>query len=275
MAAGRRGRARWRGAGLTTLGVAVLAAAVVGGEVWLAMNREYLPTEPAYRIDARVVPRAADGPGEAEDGTGPGGTVELVVLGDSTAAGVGSPSVEETLPALLAQRVADAVEREVHVVGYGVSGARTDDVRSEQVPRLLDAGVDVVVIVIGSNDVTHVTPAWEMEERTRALLAAARARTGAPVVLGGIPQFRTVPALLQPLRAITGAYAGPLRRAQHQAVRAEGDGVRFVDIAAEASPRFVGVPESMSSDGFHPSEVGYGFWADALAPVVAQVVDEA
>ncbi len=265
---------RWRGARLTTVGVAVLAAAVVGGEVWLAMNREYLPTEPAYRIDARVAPRTGDGSGEVKDGTGPGRPVELVVLGDSTAAGVGSPSVEETLPALIAQRVADAVDREVHVVGYGVSGARTDDVRSEQVPRLLDAGVDVVVIVIGSNDVTHVTPAWEMEERTRRLLAAARARTGAPVVLGGIPQFRTVPALLQPLRAITGAYAGPLRRAQHRAVRAEGDGVRFVDIAAEASPRFVGVPESMSSDGFHPSEVGYGFWADALAPAVAELVRE-
>jgi lysophospholipase L1-like esterase len=41
-----------------------------------------------------------------------------------------------------------------------------------------------------------------------------------------------------------------------------------VDLAAEASPRFLDTPEATSSDGFHPSPIGYGFWADALAPAV-------
>ncbi|MBA3586444.1 MAG: SGNH/GDSL hydrolase family protein, partial [Chloroflexi bacterium] len=34
------------------------------------------------------------------------------------------------------------------------------------------------------------------------------------------------------------------------------------------SPRFEGRPEATSSDGFHPSPIGYGFWADAIAPAV-------
>jgi len=254
-------RLAWRRAGLATSGALVLAGAVLVAEVWLAINREYLPTEPPLVIDQLVAPARAAG------GLAP---LELVVLGDSTTAGVGSPSAAQSLPVLVARQVADRSGRAVHVVGHGVSGARTDTVRSEQVPRVLDEGVDVVLVVVGSNDVTHLTPWWQMQTRTAALLDAARERSGAPVVLGGIPQFRTVPALLQPLRTLTGAYAVPLRRAQRAAVAAAGEGVSFVDIAALASPRFLGVPESMSSDGFHPSEIGYGFWADALAPAVAE-----
>lgn len=253
----------------------MLAAVVVGAEVWLAINREYLPTEPPLVIDERVTPLG----GPAGD-TAPGSPgrparlrapLELVVLGDSTTAGVGSPSVAQSLPVLVAQQVADRTGREVHVIGQGISGARTDTVRGEQVPRLLEEGVDVVLVVVGSNDVTHLTPWWQMEARTAALLDAAHERAGAPVVLGGIPQFRTVPALLQPLRTLTGAYAVPLRRAQRAAV-ASTEAASFVDIAALASPRFIGVPESMSADGFHPSEIGYGFWADALAPAVADAL---
>lgn len=241
--------------GRTLLGIGgavVLAAAVIGAEAWFALSREYLPGDPGYLIEERV----GDGP-----------VLELVVLGDSTVAGVGSPSVAESLPVLLAERVADQLGREVHVVGYGRSGARTEDVRTEQVPALLDAGVDVVVIVAGANDVTHVTPTGTLRAQTEALLRDAAERTGAPVVLGGIPRFRAVPALAEPLRTVVDVAAVP-RRAAQRAAAAEA-GSRFVDIAAEASPRFVGVPASMSSDGFHPSPVGYGFWADALAPAVA------
>jgi len=245
-------------------GVAVALAALVGVEIVIAANRDYLPDDPGYVVEATVAPG-----GEV---AGAGDVVELVVLGDSTVAGVGSRSLDDALAVAVAQRAADALDRPVHVVGYGVSGARTDDVRTDQVPRILDRPVDVVLVVIGSNDVTHLTPWWQMDERTVAMLEAVHRRSDAPVVLGGIPQFRTVPALDRPLRDLVGAYASPLRNAQRDAVERLGDGYAFVDIAAEASPRFVGVPDAMSSDGFHPGPVGYGFWADALAPAVADAV---
>ncbi len=241
---------------LIVLGSVVAASGLVlAAEIGITLSREYLPGDPGYLIDERV-------------GNGPGPALRLVILGDSTVAGVGSPTVAESLPILLAQRVADALDREVHVVGYGVSGARTEDVEPEQVPLLLDEGVDVVTVVIGSNDVTHATPPWSMDDSTAGMLRAAHDRTGAPIVLGGIPRFRAVPALAEPLRTLVDSYARPLRNAQRAAVEDVDVPARFIDIAAEASPRFVGRPESMSSDGFHPSPVGYGFWADALAPAI-------
>jgi lysophospholipase L1-like esterase len=194
------------------------------------------------------------------------------VLGDSTVAGVGSPTPDESLPALLGERVAALLGRPVHVVGLGVSGARTADLAGTQLAMLQGRPVDVVVLVVGSNDVTHVTPPWRLRRSIRALLRRAREGLGVPVVLGGIPEFATTPALLPPLNAVSGLYADRLRAVQRAIAHEQG--VAFVDIAAKASPRFLGKPESMSADGFHPAPLGYGFWADALAPAVARAYQQ-
>lgn len=239
---------------LAAAGLAVLVLVVlVLGEILAARARTYLVTVD-FTVDEVVGP--VDG----------GPVLELRVLGDSTAAGVGTTSESDSVPVLLARRVAEALDRPVHVVGLGVSGARTDDVRREQLPALADGDADVVVILVGSNDVIHATSPGQMRERTSAMLTEARA-LGAPIVVGGIPRFNGVRAFARPLRDIVDGYARVLRDEQ-RAVVEQVAGADFVDIAADASPRFVGRPESMSSDLFHPSTVGYGFWADALAPAV-------
>lgn len=238
---------------LALLGIVGTAfGALVTGEILLARSRTYLH-DVDFTIERTVGPETAGSP-----------PIEVRVLGDSTAAGVGADTADGALPVLLAERVVRRTGRPVHVVGLGVSGARTADVRTEQLRLVRDA--DVVVLVVGSNDVIHATPPWRMRAQTAELLAAATA-SGRPVVLGGIPRFYGVGALAEPLRSIVDAYAGVLRSSQRDAALAQ-PGVAFVDIAALASPRFLGVPQSMSSDEFHPSAVGYGFWADALAPAV-------
>lgn len=245
---------------LRTLGLMALTASAVAvlviGEIVVARGRDYLVDVP-FAVDRTV--EAGDGDREP---------VELRVLGDSTAAGVGSDRPADALPVLVAQRVARQLDRPVHVVGLGASGARTADVTRRQLAMVRDA--DVVVIAVGSNDVIHLTAPWRFRAQTARLLDEAAA-LDVSVVLGGIPRFSGVGALLQPLRAIVDGYAAVLRDAQ-QEVASGRPGVAFVDIAALASPRFVGVPEAMSSDEFHPSPVGYGFWADALAPAVVEAL---
>ncbi|CAN5921104.1 hypothetical protein BH23ACT10_BH23ACT10_13010 [soil metagenome] len=242
---------------LGLLGAAALAFAVlVGAEIIVARNRAFLVDVP-FTVDRTV--------GLASDGREP---LELRVLGDSTAAGVGTDAADKALPSLIAERVARRTGRAVHVVGHGVSGARTADVTTEQLPKV--DGADVIVIAIGSNDVIHLSRPGRLRRQTAELLTEATA-AGVPVVLGGIPRFYGVGALAQPLRAMTDGYAAVLRDVQRD-VAQSAEGVTFVDIAALASPRFLGVPESMSSDEFHPATVGYGFWADALAPAVEAAV---
>jgi lysophospholipase L1-like esterase len=246
------------------LAAPVLLGAVLTVEVLIAASAEYLPTDPGYRVDALLDP-----PSRRPASHDP---LELAVLGDSTVAGVGSPTAAQSLPVLIGERVAERLRRPVHVVGLGASGARTTDLVDEQLP-LLDRGVDVIVLVIGSNDVTHATPPGQLRAATRRLVRTARERTRAVVVLGGIPEFATTPALLTPLNVVTGLYAQMLRNIQRRIASEEG--AAFVDIARHASPRFLGRPDSMSSDGFHPAPLGYGFWADALAPAVVDAYSAA
>ncbi len=250
-------RATRRRGGLLAAGALAAPAAVLTAQGLRAAQAAYLP-EPSYAVEAVV-------------GQGGGEALRLVVLGDSTVAGIGVPGPGATLPVLLAERLAARLRRPVAVRGLGVSGARTADVADAQAAALAGLPAEAVCVVIGSNDATHALPPWRMRAATRRMLGRVRAAApGAPVVLGGIPEFHTVPAVPPPLRGLLGLEADLLRSAQ-RAGTAEA-GARFVDIRALASPRFLGDPGSMSADGFHPSEIGYGYWADALAPALAAVV---
>jgi lysophospholipase L1-like esterase len=239
------------------IGLAVVAfGALIGIELFLLSRREFLPSDPGYRIESRVEPAV---------GVAGSPALRLAVLGDSTVAGVGSPTEVESLPILIAQRVADRLGRSVEVEGFGIPGARTATLTSGQLP--LEVGAfDVVVLVIGSNDATHSTPWPAMRRQTVEMLEQATA-SGAAVILAGTPRFSGTEIIPEPLRTMVDRYSGILRGEQLSAV-AEFPSVRFVDLAAEASPRFEGRPEATSSDGFHPSPIGYGFWADAIAPAV-------
>lgn len=244
---------------LFALGIAAGAlVALIGAELYLLSRRDYLPTDPGYRIDTRTEPLA---PGDGEP-------LRIAVLGDSTVAGVGSRTEAESLPVLIAQRLADRRGVPVDVVGFGVSGARSADLVS-QLGRV-GPGFDAVVLVIGSNDATHVTPWTDVRRQTEEALRQAAGRDVA-VILAGTPRFSGTEIIPEPLRTAVDRYAGVLRGEQRAAV-AMVSGTRFVDIAADASPRFVGRPDATSADGFHPSPTGYGFWADAIAPILSEAL---
>jgi len=233
--------------------------ALIGVELVMLSRREYLPSDPGYVVDARVEPL----------GGASGAPVQLAVLGDSTVMGVGSPTEAQSLPVLIAQRVADMAGRPVVVTGFGDSGARTETLTAAQLPRV-GGETDVLVIVIGSNDATHAT-FWPAFRRQTAEMLERATALGAPVVLAGTPRFSGTEIIPEPLRTMVDRYSGVLRGEQRAAV-AEAAGVSFVDLAVEASPRFRGVPEATSSDRFHPSPIGYGFWADAIAPAVVDAL---
>lgn len=236
--------------------------AVIGIEIVVMSRREFVPQLPDYTIEERVQPAAA----------GSGDVIRLAVLGDSTVAGVGSPTAAESLPVLIAQRVADATSREVQVTGFGISGAHTASLAAEQLP-MVTAEYDAIVLVIGSNDATHATFWPELRSQTETMLERAT-ELGAPVILASTPRFAGTEIIPEPLRTLVDRYSTLLRGEQRAAVESV-PGSRLVNLA-DVAPRFKGVPEATSDDGFHPSPIGYGFWADAIAPaVVSSLAGEA
>ena len=145
------------------LGTAIGAFAGVAAVQFMRLRRmEFLPAHPGFYVNHVVIPSQGDAGAERR-------RLRLVVLGDSTTAGVGVERAEDALPYLIARRVAEAEQRAVHVVSYGWAGARAADLARYQLPRAIEplratetesflAGADLVAIVIGSNDTTHKTP---------------------------------------------------------------------------------------------------------------------
>ena len=213
------------------------------------------PPNPAYVIDAVVGDRA-------------GTPVELVVLGDSVAAGVGATRMEESLPVAVAQRVAAALGRPVHVVGHGVGGARAATTRASQVPKV-SGTPDVVVLVVGGNDVLHLTP-------PARFLAEMRARARSQAGHGSADRADRQPrgshdAGARPPSARAGR--GVRRAAPRAAAPCDPRGSRA--LRGRHSPGHADVARDRSlfaQDRFHPSAAGYAVLADALAPAVARTV---
>jgi lysophospholipase L1-like esterase len=200
-------------------------------------------------------------------GAGPGKPVELAVLGDSSADGLGAELPEETPGAIVANGLAAVSGRPVRLTNVAVVGAQSTDL-DEQVDRLLGKipEPDVALVMIGGNDVTHRI---RVADAVRALTAAvSRLRSvGTEVVVGTCPDLGTIEPVAQPLRAIARRWSRELAAAQTVAVVEVGG--RTVSLGDILGPEFAARPsELFSADRFHPSAAGYARCAAALLPSV-------
>ncbi len=258
------------------LGTALGAfAGIVAVQLMRLRRMEFLPGHPGFYVNHVVTPTA---------GATDRDRLRMVVLGDSTTAGVGVERAEDALPYLIARRLAEAEHREVHVVSYGWAGARAADLVRHQLPRAIEplrptethpflAGADVVAIVIGSNDATHNTPPGRFRDSLRAVLDGIRdTAPSARVVLAGIPAFRGALRGIEPLIFLADQYARLLRPISR--AEAERAGAAYADLARDVPPLIHGRTDVLSEDQFHPSVVGYTAWADVIARAVLSGPDE-
>lgn len=193
-----------------------------------------------------------------------GEQLELVVVGDSIAAGLGAELPGETLGARLAKGLAKRTGRAVRLTTTAVVGAESSMLAAQLAG--LDPAVrpDVAVVVVGGNDVTHRVP-FAIAVRHLADAVADLQRRGAIVVVGTCPDLGALRPVPQPLRSILGRSSRQLAAAQRAAVLARG--AHAVELAAVVGPFFVSNPDEMFAlDRFHPSPLGYRRMAKAMLP---------
>jgi lysophospholipase L1-like esterase len=223
------------------------------------------------KITRRLIgqPFGNAGPGgEGIYGSGPDQPLQLAFLGDSTAVGLGVDHPAQTPGAVLANGLAEIAQRPVQLRILAAVGAQSSALES-QTTRLLEevAAPDVVVIMVGANDVTHRNrPAMAV----RGLAAAVRTlrEAGAQVIVGTCPDLGTIEQIPYPLRYIARRFSRELAAAQTIAVVEAGG--RSVSLGDLLGPEFAARPSEMfSADKFHPSATGYVRAADAMLPSVA------
>lgn len=196
----------------------------------------------------------ADGP---RRGSVPGGgaPMSLLVLGESTAVGVGASSQDEALAFCLARSLVRTRGRSVDVQVVGQTGANVEHVRRELLPRV-ELPVDAALVILGVNDTLELTRGAKWSAELVALIRDLKS-SARDVVFSGVPPLGELRSIPQPMRSALGARAAYLDDLLERACVTHG--VHHVPI------RFPYRPEQIALDGFHPSALGYAAWAEELA----------
>jgi lysophospholipase L1-like esterase len=211
------------------------------------------------------LPRLPEAAGAREGEVGGGPRLRVLILGDSSAAGVGVADQSLALAGQLTLALARQAKRRVVwrlVARSGISSAECLDLLSASAPWQ----ADVAVVVLGVNDVVDQVPSRRAVAAREAIANRLRNAHGvAHVVFAPLPPVHQFPGLPQPLRWVAGADARRHDRAVVEWAATRGD-VSHVPIEL---PLNAGV---MAADGFHPGEVVYRVCGTALAEHIAERV---
>ena len=178
-----------------------------------------------------------------------------VVLGDSTAQGLGAPGPKGGYVGQALTQLRRNTGQHWRVINLSVSGALMRDVLAEQIPLLADEQPDLVTCGAGANDIMYSAPGRLFAD-LRELLKAVPDNT----VLLDLP-------LLTGFWGIVGRISVPyisrMNRVIHE-VALQRD-LPVAEVSAHFTPPWAG---KFSCDNFHPSQDGYRDWTRALLAAV-------
>lgn len=184
--------------------------------------------------------------------------IRLLVIGDSSAAGVGVERIEESLAPRLAERLYALTGRVVAWRAAGANSAVCSEVRDFVVPNVAREAFTHIVLSIGTNDVKNFHSARRFKRSFGTLLYALRARwPDARIVWSQPVDMLRVPALPRGLALVLELRSRILRRVGARLCVERGA------IPATQIPRVE--PAGFSRDGFHASAEGHVYVAGHLA----------
>lgn len=209
----------------------------------------------ALWVAARAT-RLPEAAGPRQGQAGQGAPLRLLILGDSSAAGVGVVHQEQALAGRLVARL--SCSHAVHWHLWARSGLTTSGAL-----RWLCAhqqqGFDVAVLALGVNDVKNAMHITRWKANYPRLIQTLKTRFGVEhIYASGVPPLGDFPLLPQPLAAVLGTRASAFDTALAE-ICAHDRQSHHIPFNAPFDPALV------ASDGFHPSAELYDRWADELA----------
>lgn len=187
----------------------------------------------------------------------PAATRRLLVVGDSTAVGIGAESPSQTLVGhIVAQFPSTLVENHARM------GARAGDLRT-QFACATEGKYDAVLVAVGGNDILRGTPRQAFRSALDEAIRNACALSEIVIVVN-CPNVGAAPLFPWPLTAIL-SRRSLHNRASFEAVCA-GHPVDFVNFTYEPmhDPFRRARPVYFASDGLHPTGAAYALCFERL-----------
>ncbi len=192
-----------------------------------------------------------------------------VALGDSTGAGVGAR--EGGYVARIFTRI-NREHTDARLINLCVSGATTDDVLRGQLDAAIKARPTLVTLGIGINDVTRGVGVEEFARNYETIVGRLRNETNVPLVATNIPDIARAPAVPAPARDELRRRIKLFNERIDETIKRHG--ALVVDTYGTTREVIGEHTEFFSSDGFHPSDAGYEYWAKIMWPTVKSAIDK-
>ncbi len=191
------------------------------------------------------------------DFSGSGEPIRLLVLGDSSAVGIGVDKTEDNLGSHLARMLSGRSGRPVTWRTAGFNSATSGQIRDHVVPNLARENWTHIALSIGTNDVKNFHTLSRFKREFGGLIYALAARfPDARIFWSSALDMRKVPALPHPMNGLLEIRAQAFNQLGERLCAERG---------AVAVPRLPEIEsEGFSKDGFHASAAGYKSWAGHL-----------
>lgn len=173
----------------------------------------------------------------------------ILVIGESTAAGVGASHTDYSLGANLF----NSFNQEFTLMNLGKNGLKAEKLKS-----LLQHGLDnktrkfdIMVIMIGANDCFKFTPPHKFLKQLEDFIELGQSQLGTVhFVIPSIPPVHQFPAIPGLLRFFLGWHR-KLLAGIASAISSKSSTVSFLELEHSFDPMFY------AEDGIHPSDQGY------------------
>lgn len=202
---------------------------------------------------AARAPQLPEAAGPRSGAAGSGADLRLLIVGDSSAAGVGVDTQTQALSGQLVNVLSDVYR--VHWAVRARSGATTATTLaalSEDPPD----PCDVAVIALGVNDAKNGMRAAAWRRNYTALIRMLNRGGAAHVYASGLPPVGGFPILPRPLRNVLGTRAEIFDVILREVTTQNGAHHVPFDLPFDAT--------LMAVDGFHPGPMVYTEWAKRI-----------
>jgi lysophospholipase L1-like esterase len=192
---------------------------------------------------------------------GDGPALKLLIVGDSSAAGVGVETQQEALSGQVTLRLAGTYCVDWRLVAK--TGVTTlDTIRHLQNQN--DPSYNVIVVALGVNDVTRFLPLVLWRKQVERLTNLLRVQFGAQhICFSGVPPMGGFPLLPNPLRWVLGRHSVRLDQGLRGFIATQSDcSYVALDLPLDQS--------AMAVDGFHPGAQVYAAWADRISTTITE-----
>jgi len=195
---------------------------------------------------------------QVEPIAGEGKPLRLLLVGDSSAAGVGVDDINASLGGHLPRLLANQSGRPVEIEIIGSNSATAGQIRDNVIPHIKKRNFSHIIVNIGTNDAKNFHTVKRFYKEFGTLLYALNARfPRSNIIWSGIMDMQAIPVLPSPLNRILGIRSRALMACGETLCRE-----RLATIPdGEWDPR----ESNFSLDGFHASTQGYQEWAQILA----------